>query len=126
MNTNQTGHKAGAMEQRLSIAQGLFLFALLFLTLRVHAVQPFVKTIQSTGANSFVQVQVMKTDEDGSVWAAGIYSGTATFTSALRLGPIDKPAVFLAKQDPSGGWSSAKQMFLGTNVSDVFIVRDID
>ncbi len=126
MNTNQAGHEARAMRRELSIARGLLLFALLFLAMRVQAVQPFVKTIQATGPNSFVQVQVMKTDEDGSVWTAGIYSGTATFTSALRLGPVDRPAVFLAKQDPSGGWSSAKQAFIGVNISDSLIVRDID
>src|ERR1051326_6529563 len=39
--------RIGCVRLTLSAVRGLFLFALLFFTTRVHAVQPFVKTIQA-------------------------------------------------------------------------------
>lgn len=87
--------------------------------------QPFVKTIQAVTSVSSVQVQVMESDDDGAVFVAGVFSGKIQFTSTLELETSKGiPAVFLARQDPNGGWTWAKSIWVGAT-GDEFNVKDL-
>lgn len=100
------GSTAGASVFRITLL-GLVLLTLL----PARAVEPFVKTVTGLDTDSLeddVSFRQAVTDGDGTLFVAGRFRGAARFGESITLAAADASGknddIFLAAQNPNGGW----------------------